>query len=170
MAVDVSSFQYFLPLLSFLVVFVVTFVVLAKVNLFEGPWVHAFVSFLVATIFVSVADARSYVQNVTPWFAVLLVCLFFMVLLFGLVGKPLDFMQKGVGVVFVIVLFIVFLIAALVVFSSQLGPYLPGSETYGSGNPNVTNFTDWLYSPRVGGAVLLLLVSALVSWVLVKAK
>jgi len=171
MVVDVSAFQNILPILTFLLVFVVTFVVLAYVKIFEGPWIHAFISFLIATIFVSVADARQYVENVVPWFGVLIVSLFLVLLMAGLVGKKFaESFSPVAGTIFVVVLFIVFLIAGIIVFSSQLSMYLPSSSTYGTGNQTITSFTDWLFSARVGGAILLLIVSALVSWVLVKGK
>ncbi|MBI3334585.1 hypothetical protein HYZ97_03800 [Candidatus Pacearchaeota archaeon] len=170
MPVDLSATTYFLPLVSFLLVFLVSFVVLLKTKIVENKWVQLFISFLLATLFVSIGGAREYVENVAPWFAVLIISLFFMLLLIGFVGKPLENLPKGVGIFFVVILFIVFIISGLLVFSSSIVPYLPGNVGYEGGSPEAVAFFDWLYSPRVGGAILLVIVSALVSWVLVKVK
>jgi len=168
---DVSVFQYFLPLLSFLVVFAVSFVVMKKLKFIESNWAQAFISFFIASIFVATGTAREFVSDFTPWFAVLLVSAFFLLLLMGFLGDSVKGLNKTVGVIFVVLFFIAFLVAGFLIFSSSITPYLPGSANYGAGNSEgLTGLTDWLYSPRVAGAILLLIVSALVSWVLVKAK
>ena len=70
-AVDVSGISYFAPILAFLIVFVIIFAVLNKTKIFGevNNWVLLFVSFLVATVFVSAAGVRDYVLTITPWFA-----------------------------------------------------------------------------------------------------
>lgn len=160
MPVDVSGFSYFAPILAFLVVFVIMYAILARIKLFgdnASPWVLLFVSFLVATIFVSAAGVRDYVLTITPWFAALLISLFFMIFLLRFVGKDVAFLEKGSGVAAVLVLVIIFLVSGFIVFSDFLGPYLPGGAS-----------AQGLYSSRAVGALLLLVISALVSWVLVK--
>jgi hypothetical protein len=61
------------------------------------------------------------------------------------------------------------LISGIKVFSATIGPYLPGSDLPG-GDQDILRITDWIYSPRVAGAALLLAVTAVVSWILVKTK
>lgn len=167
--VDLTGIQYFLPLLSFLLVFVVSLAFLMKTKILGNKFIEFLVSFIVATIFVTFVGPQKFIQNIAPAVAVLIVCAFFILLLAGIFGKDLAFMSKGMGILFVIILFIVFIVTAFVVFSSSITPYLPGGN-YGSGNPDVSLFSDWLFSSRVGGAILLLIVSALVAWVLVKFK
>ncbi|MDP3881514.1 MAG: hypothetical protein Q8Q31_01410 [Nanoarchaeota archaeon] len=167
--VDLSGISYFLPLLSFLLVFVVIFAILQKTKIFENKWLQLFISFLFSTIFVSFVGARDYVINVIPWFAVMVVCLFLILFLISFVGKPLEGWNKGIGIMFVVALILVFLISALFVFSSFIGPYLPGGDRTNV-NPDIVNFVGWAYSSRVAGGFFLLIISALVSWVLVKMK
>ncbi len=167
--VDLSGISYFLPLLSFLVVFVIIFAVLQKTKIFESKWLQMFVAFLFSTIFVSFVGARTYILNVVPWFAVMVVCLFLIIFLISFVGKPLESWNGVVGGIFVVALLLVFLVSALLVFSSVIGPYLPGGSASG-GNPDFVRFLGWAYSSRVAGGLLLLIISGLVSWVLVKAK
>lgn len=163
MAVDISGISYFAPILAFLVVFVVVFALLNKTKLLgESGGIQLFVSFLIATIFVSAGGVRDYVLTITPWFGALVVSLFFVLFLLGFVGKPIEGMTKGIGIVFVSALVVVFLVSGFVVFSNVLWPYLPGGG-------NVASLRE-IYNSRAFGALLLVGLSALVSWVLVKGK
>lgn len=171
MAADLSGISFFAPIAAFLIVFIVVYLILIKTKLLgEYEWVLLFISFLIAIIFVSVAGARQYIQTIIPWFAILIISLVFLLLVVGLVGKPAEFLTKGIGIAFVIFLALVFLISGFFIYSNVLVNYLPGPG-FGTGdNLEATIFLDWVYSPRVGGAILLIIISAAVSWVLVKAK
>jgi hypothetical protein len=169
--VDLSTISFFLPLISFLLVFIFSYAVLKKVDLLgDNPWVQLFVSFLISSIFVAASGSVSFVQNALPWVAVLLVSMVLILMFTGFVGGDLEKVGKSVGTIFVVLLFIVFIVTALVVYSAYVIPYLPGNLGLYEGSDTALNFFDWLYSPRVAGAILLLVVSALVSWVLVKTK
>jgi hypothetical protein len=168
---DVSAFVYFLPIFAFLIVFSIVFAVLNRYKIIgENMFFQLFFSFVVATIFVTASSARQVVLNVIPWFAVLIVAMLLLLFLVSFIGKADIVASKGVAWIFIILLIIVFFIAGIKVFASTLGPYLPGS-TSNEGNPTLINFFDWLYSPRVAGAFLLILAAVFVSWILVrKAK
>ncbi len=152
--VDLTPFSDLLPILSFLVVFVLAFAVLAKTKVVENTFFQLFISFLLATMFVTASSARLYIENIVPWFAVLLVCLFFVLAITGFIGKDVEFLNKGIGTIFVIALVLVFLISAGFIFSSEVRPY----------------YDILTARPRLYGALLLIGVSAVVSWVLVKGK
>jgi len=155
MAVDISGLEYYLPILSFLIVFVAVFAVLAKTKVIgENKWVQLFLAFLVATIFVTASGAREYVIKVTPWFAVFVILLFFLLALIGFSGK-VGFLEKGIGVVFVIGLLVLFLVSAYFSFGEAV---------------HFIEFKEWLFTPKVWGALSLIVVSAVVSWILVKTK
>ncbi|MEK6889111.1 MAG: hypothetical protein AABW80_03315 [Nanoarchaeota archaeon] len=168
--VDLSAVGYILPIVSFLLVAIVSFVVISSSKIVEEKWLQIFLSLFIAVLFVSFGSAREYVEDVVPWFVILLISAFLVFLLTGFIGKDVDFMKKGIGVIFVVLLFIVFIVSGIVVFSGSITPYLPGNLGYEGGNPEVLNFFDWLYSPRVGGAVLLIIVSALLAWVLARKE
>ena len=158
MPVDVSSITYFEPILAFLIVFVVMFAVLAKTKILgeDNKFVNIFVSFLIATIFVSAAGVTEYVLTITPWFAVLLISVLFILVLTGFVGQ-IDLVKKGTAVAALIVLGIVFLVSGYVVFSSYLN------------NPGVLRILDLISDSRVSGGIVLLVVALIVSWILAKA-
>jgi hypothetical protein len=168
MAVDLSGVSYLLPLWTFLLVFIVTFAVLVKTKLVgEHKFWLIFVSFVVASVFITAAGAREYVQSVVPWGVVFLITTFFILMMTGFIGDPVKGLKGGIGIVLVIGLLVVFLFSALNIFSDSFFPYLPGGS---GGNTYIQSFLDWLYSPPVGGMLILLVVCGLVSWVLVKVK
>ena len=170
MPADVSAIAYFAPILSFLMVFVLMFALLAKTKILgEEKFIQLFISFLIATIFITAASVRQLVLDVVPWFAVFTIALFFILVLAGFIGKG-DLVGKGVGWFFILLVIALFVISGIKLFATTFASYLPG-PTYGSGgNTNIIYFTDWIYSSRVLGAALLLGVAAIVSWILVKTK
>ncbi len=162
MATDISGLSYFAPILAFLIVAVVIFAVLNKTKLLgESAWGNAIVALIIATVFVSAAGVRDYVLTITPWFAALLVSLFFILFFIGFIGKPIEGMTKGMGILFVVLLLVVFLISGFVVFSDVIQPFLPGGTKAGG-------FKE-IYNSRVFGGVLLLAVGIGVLWILVKS-
>ena len=168
--VDVSFVTYFAPVLALLIVFVVMFALLRKTEILgDHVGLDLFISFLIATIFVAVGSTRQYVLTVIPWFAVLLISLFFILILVGFIGKDAESLAgKGLGFVFIVLLAITFLVSGIKVFSSTLSPYLPGAGFGSGGDPQLLYFSDWIFSPPVLGAILLLVVAAITSWVLIK--
>src|SRR3989344_5679913 len=167
--VDLSGISIFLPLLSFLLVFVIVFVVLNKTKVIEQKFWELLVAFLVAIVFVSAVGPREYVLAIVPWFSVLLLSMFFLLLIAGFVGS--DFLKSTgptIGKVVIGILVLMFVISAVVVFSNYFAPYLPGSV--GGGDPTASRFFNWLYSGRVAGAILLLVVAGAASWILAKSK
>lgn len=168
MVADVSALNYFAPIAAFLLVFVVVFAVLYKLKLVgESKWVQLFISLLIASIFVSAAGTKDYVLTVIPWIAVLIVSLFFILLLTGFIGEGAK-MGKGLGIAILIILALIFLVSAFVVFNDVL--LFPGSQISEDTPIGSLVFFDWLYSERVLGAIILIIASAIVTWVLVKVK
>jgi hypothetical protein len=152
--VDLSLIQSYLPILAFLLVFTVVFAVLAKTKLLgESKFVNLLVSFIVATLFVAATSMRDYVIKITPWFAVFVIALLFILAIVGFSGKVPDMLKNGLGIVFVIGLLILFLVSAFYSFSSE---------------PYITSVTDWITTPRVYGVFLLIAASAIASWILVR--
>ena len=159
MAVDLSGITLIAPVLAYLLVFLVSAAILVKTEVLgENRWVQIFVSLLIASLFVSFAGTKDYVLTIVPWFAVLLMSLFFVLMLIGFMGDKADFMKKGIGVIVVILLGLIFLVSGFVVFSDIIFEYF------------ATGVGLELLSPRIYGAILLVIVSGVAAWILVKAK
>jgi len=171
MAADVSSFVYFAPVLVFLVVFAIMVALLHKTKLIgENMYMNIFLSFVIATIFITASSVKQLVLNVIPWFAVLLIALFLIMALVGFMGKTDAIMGKTMGWVFVVILILIFLISGIKVFSNSVSPYLPTATNsqISNGNPTLVYFFSWLYSPQVKGFFLLIGVAIFVTWFLWK--
>lgn len=163
---DVSFVPYFGPILAYFLVALVIGAILSTINIFgKNKWLAVFLALIIATIFVAAGGLVDYVLVVTPWIVALVISLFFILMITGFLGIKGDAkMMKRVGVGVVVLAGLIFLASAFVIYSSAVSPYLPFSDQYiGNG------FTDWLYSPRIVGAIMLLVVAALASWVLMKS-
>ena len=153
MVLDISGLTYFMPLFGFLFVFVIVFALLEKTKLLgENKFISILISFIVAIIFATMTSVREYVEQVTPWFAVLIIALFFILIIIGLSQQKIDaIMKPGFVWVFIIVLIIVFLLSATKVFSLWSGV-----------KDFVTN------EARIAGAIILLIIAAIAAWVVGK--
>ena len=106
-----TSFIY-----PFLLVFFIVFALLEKTKLLgENMFTNLLIGFIVAIIFTTMSSAQEYVETITPWFAVLLVALFFILVLIGLSQQKIaDIMKPGMVWVFLVALILIFLISFLV--------------------------------------------------------
>jgi len=169
--VDLSSITYILPILAFLIVFLISLFLIKRSELIKNIYIEVFISLAIAAIFASATAARTYVLAIVPWFAVVLIGMFFIMALSGFIGKDI-FKTKWIGWAFIILLGLIFVITAFFVFSSYLSPYLPGSigAPGNPGNPDTLRFFDWLYSPKIAGALLLIGIAVIAAWVVIKVK
>ena len=158
MALEVTGFNYFLPLFVFILVFFIVYAVLAKLKLTgENKFVHMIVSFIVAIIFLTFTSTRELIIQSTPWFAVMLVLVFFVLMLVGFTQKSLDsFMKPWLAWIVVVLFVIIFLVVLLQIFGYSL------LQFFG----NIGEFSrDY---PKAFGALVILVVAALASWVVAK--
>ncbi len=169
MAADISGLAYFMPIFGFLLVFVVVHALLVKTKILgDSKWANIFTSFVVAIFFASVTSVREYIQNVSVWFAVLIIALFFVLMIIGFSQKDMDNMMKpGLAWIFIVVLIVIFLVAAINVFGNLFVPYLPGGNTAG-GDPFLMKVRNFVFSDKFLGAVLLLIIAGVATWVLTK--
>lgn len=149
-----------MAIFGFLFVFTVMYAILAKTKILgENAFSNALVSFVIAIIFITFSSGVEYIGNVIPWFALLIVCIFCVLVIIGFSQKEIDkFMKPGFTWVFIIILIIIFVISAVKVFNPILGPYLPGGD----------KATGFFYSERFIGGVLLLVIAAVTAWILTK--
>jgi len=169
MVADVSVIAYFAPVWAFLAVFIIMFALLVKTGVLgDNKLLILFLSFVIASLFITAATVQQYVLTIIPWMAVLVISLFFILVLIGFVGNA-EWMHKGLGITVVIVAIIVFVVSGIKVFYSVISPYFPWSINYGT-NAEALILSDWLFSGPVLGAIFILILSGIISWVLVKSN
>ena len=168
MALDISGINFFMPVFSFLFVFVVVYAVLAKTKVLGDQRVNLLVSFIIAIIFMNFSSLDLYVKTILPWFVVLLVCLFLVLVIIGFSTKDFEKMTTpGFAWVVVVILLIIFLIAAIRVFNPMFHSEL-GITSAGEGQQGVLVQIRNMFDSQVSGSVLLLILGFIVAYVLTK--
>jgi len=166
---DVSGIFFFMPIFSFLFVFVVVYAILAKTKVLGDEKVNLLVSFIMAIIFINFSSLQLYVETITPWFIVLLVCLFFVLVIIGF-AAPKEIIGKMLTPTFawivVAILLLIFLIAAIRVFNPMFHPDL--IITTSDGSTGVVGQVRNMFGSQFSGSILLLIIGAIVAWVLTK--
>jgi hypothetical protein len=167
MPLDISGLQFFMPVLSFLFVLIIIFVLLGLTKVLgENKWLHVLISFIVSVVFFSFSSAELYVRTIIPWFVVLVVVVLLILMIAGFT-KNLDAITKPWFMwLIVIILGLVFLVAAIKVFNPVLHPDL--IVTSGSKPGIIQQFKEFIISSRIAGSIILLAIAAVVAWVLVK--
>jgi hypothetical protein len=166
--IDVSAINFFTPIASFLLVFVVVYAILKKTEILgDNKPMNALVSFIMAIIFVSFSSMEAYVRNIVPWFAVLIVILFLVLLVAKFSTKDFDkMMTKGFAWIVVIIFLIAFLIVAINVFNPV---FHPDRVLVSGENPQiVSQLIYFIFYSNWAGTILLLIVAAVVAYVITK--
>jgi hypothetical protein len=165
-----ESISPFMPLFAFLLVFIVTYALLAKTKILgENHFAHLFLSFIISIVFIVTPSAQKFAMVSTPWFGVLIIMVFIIFLLLTFVRGNVDDIVKSPAVAIVVigVILVIFVIAALNVFGPVISSYLPGTaETGLTGQQAQTK--HFFTSPAVIGAIILLIIAAIASWILTK--
>ncbi len=167
MTLDISGIYFFMPVFSFLLVFLIIYAVLAKTKVLgESNGVHLLISFIMAVIFMAFSSMRLYVETIIPWFIVLLVIVFLILLIAGLATKKLDDIMTNKFAWGIIIVFIVILIlVAIKVFNPVLHPDLV--ITGGENGPGIiSQLTELITASNVAGTILLLIIVGAVAWVI----
>ena len=155
MAIDLTWLSYYVPIFGFLFVFTMIFAVLAKTKILgESPFVNLLISFIFGIIFVTFVPGVIYVQTIIPWFVILMISLFFLLMIVGFSQKEIDsFMKPWITWLFIGLLVVMFLWSAIVVFNPFFQGYI----------------NNLIYSERFFGAALLFIVALLASWILTRS-
>lgn len=171
MAIEYIWLNAYMPIFAFLFVFIMMYAIFYKTKLLgENAFINSIVSFIFAIVFITFSPGIDFVETIIPWFVILIICLFFVMILVGFsqndVGK---FMKGSMSWVFVGLLVLIFLISAIVVFNPVLSPYLPGQPDTG-GETFLLSVKHFVYGERFLGALLLFIIAGVASWILAKEK
>lgn len=169
MAIDVTAINFFMPVFSFFFVFLVLYAILFKTNVLGADkWIYILISFIMAIVFMSFSSMELYVKTILPWFAVLIVIVFLVLVIAAFSTKDLGLIAKpAFGWFFVIVLAIIFLVAAIKVFNPVFHPDL--IITSADGQPGVmAQIESFFVSSRWAGSILLIIITAIVAFVITR--
>ena len=155
--IDLTGLGYFMPIFGFLFVFILVFAVLKKTKILGHGLADFIVSFIIASIFSTVSSLRTYVETIIPWFAVLIIAIFLMIILIALSQNQVDkIMKPSFAIVLIIILVLIFLISATHVFSFSLHTVWK----------DVVEFLD--VESRIFGGIFLLIIAIVVGFIIAK--
>lgn len=168
--IDVSWLNYYMPIFGFLFVFVVVLAVLMKTKILgDNDFVNLIVSFIFAIVFITFSPGVDFVTTVIPWVVILIISLFFVLMLVGFSQEDVKKMMKPwLAWVFIGLLVVIFLVSAMIVFGSTFDGWLPGQADNPDANPFLISVKNFLYGESFLGALLLLVVAVVASWVITK--
>jgi len=95
---SISAIGYFMPIFSFLLVFIIVYALLKKTEILGGnEGVMLFISFILASFFIVEASLVEFVQFSSAWFGVVIVGVLFLLLVLAFVpGIDIgDFLGKN---------------------------------------------------------------------------
>jgi len=156
--VSVSAIRYFMPIFSFLLVFIVIYALLVKSKVLgKSSAMMLFVSFILSSFFIVEARLVEFIQLSGAWIGVLLVSFFFLVVLVAFVpgvdvGKFFGGEKSWLGMLALGLVVALFVISSAYVFN----------WTVNWGMIRSWFDTDWF------GMVLLFVIAGIVSFVLAK--
>jgi len=172
MALNISGLEFFAPVWAFLFVFVVVYALLAKTKIIgESKFINLAIGFILASIFIAFSSIELFIRTLVPWFVVLIVVLFFVMLIVGLATKDMKEMYSFLGNkfvwAFIVLLVVVFFISSLYVFNPIFHPSLglaPGYE----GESVLTQLGYFLSGSGIAGSILLIIIAIIVAWVITR--
>ena len=169
MALDISALYFFMPVFSFLFVFVIVYAILTKTKVLgESQFVKLLVSFIMAIIFLSFSSMELYLLTVLPWFIVLVVLVFLVLLIFGFsAGDLKGIMNNKFAWVIVAILVVIFLIAAIRVFNPVFDRDLIITSG-GEGEGGFGSIIDVIFYSRWSGSILLLIIAIVVAFIVAR--
>ncbi len=148
-----SAIGYFMPIFSFLLVFIVIHAILVKTKILgDSPAVMLFISFILSSFFIVEANLVEFVQFGSAWFGVVVIGLFFLIVILAFIpGIDLaKFFGKNNWFAWILLGLLVafFVISSAYIFNWVLNWGIIRSWFD----------TDWF------GMVLLLAIAGVVSW------
>jgi hypothetical protein len=156
---NLGLIEFFLPIFSFLFIFVIMYAVLDKFKLMgENKTIKFIASLSIALLFLFSQETLNFVNFITPWFVILVILAFFILSLFMFMGVKEKEMEATISnptlYWTVLVIIIILLIAAIGTVFSDFFSSEGGEIT----DPTKASITQILVHPRVLGALFLLVI------------
>lgn len=162
MAAIVSSelLQYISPVLVWIFVFAILYVLLQKIDLFKGNQpMSAAIAFAASILFVVVPVMRELVQEVVPWLLVMILVIVVILIILMFMGyKEVDIVKYMQENSFGATISIIVVILFLVILGKVIGPGFyqhPGPAEVGL----AANFRRVLFNPKTLGMIFILVVA-----------
>ena len=159
---DIGFMEFLLPVISFLLIYAVIFGILQKSKVFgESVNVNILVAFAVSVLFAITPGAMDVVAIIAPWFVVMLMVIFSLLLLFLFMGIKLDVIEAAARREASIrwVILILGIIIIVIALTSVFGPIF-GTPSAEAGEGMGAEIERSIFDPQVLTTVFILLVAS----------
>jgi len=158
--VDAGLGEFLIPVFLFILVYAVIYAILKKVKILgDSVNVNAMIAFVLAALFAITPGAMEFVTVIAPWFVVLVIIAFSMLLVFmfgGVSSEKIIKIFEDSTVYWTIIMFsIVIVIGGL---TAVYGPFLVGGPVEGSGAGSSISKT--IFNAKVLTTVIILIIFA----------
>ena len=159
---DTGLIKFFLPVVSFILIYAVSFAILQKTNILKSESANHAASFAIAVLFLFTPNAVKLIQLTTPWFMVFIIFLIVIFMTFMFLGAKEDQVNSvlALPVVYwtiIVVMIGIFLFGMTQIFGEDVQAIFGGGET---SNGVVGDVAKVIFHPRVLGAIFILLIAS----------
>lgn len=156
-----------MPLLAFLFIVILVYSLLLKTALLgASKYIMITLALIIGLVFISFSKLRDYLMNVIPYFIILLVVCFFLLIMLIFITKDWEKVMKPLTWVFVVIFALIIIVLAFKFFPT-LYHLLPKTSNYTLNSP-LTSFKLWLYSKRIINTIIFTLATAIVAVVITR--
>ena len=163
---DVGILEYFTPVFVFLFVFAILYAILDKTNILgDNKALKSLVAFSLSLMFIMTQDLMRLVSIMTPWFMILIIAVFFIMIFFLFVGAKAEevsgvFTEKITVWIILILILTIFAYAITQVYGADVHTIYGGEEAEdNSGNLNQA-IGQIIFHPKMLGVALILIIAA----------
>ena len=148
-----------MPLLTFAFAFILIYAVLKKTKILgETGVINVITSLILSIILLAFTSVGNYIANITPWFATIMVILFFFFMFIAFL-KPL-------AIVFIIIFALILIVAIFYTFPDTQA-YLPGQSEDGANSIALT-IKHFIFEERFLSGFLLLIIAVIVGFIITR--
>ncbi len=171
---DTTLIRFLLPVISFLLVLVISYAILEKTNILKNKSVNAAAAFAIAVLFLFTPEAISLLRLTTPWFMIFLIFLMIVFMTFMFLGaseKQMNWVLAQPSVYWTILVIIIgiFIFGMTQIFGEQVQAIF-GGDGNGQDDGLAVDIGRIIFHPRVLGAIFILLIASQAIRLIVPSK
>lgn len=157
---DIGLMEFLLPVITFLLIYAIIFGVLQRSKFIsDSANLNAWIAFAVSVLFAMAPGAMTFVAIIAPWFMVMLMIIFSLLLLFLFMGVKMDTIEniarKEAAIRWTII--IIGIIIIVIGLTSVFGPIFGTPTTEGGGMGKEIQRS--VFDPQVLTTVFILIVA-----------
>lgn len=163
--IELTFLQHYSPVMVFVIAWILSFLALKMLKVPGPDWCFVVLSAMIALMFASSPQTATYIIDIIPYFAVLIIIPLLIFLALALTGK-VNVFQKPVAWMGFIAALIIILVLAFSHFQ-PLSHMLPGTSDAHL-TSEMEDFKEWIYSDNVKDSFVFIISIVLVGFFLLK--